>query len=83
LFAAADMRPPAIALARLRWVYWPGRSVDISEIIECVQRGLMAIVLVDKRFLPTSSTIARLIQQHVNIGYVGADGACSSIRLTR
>lgn len=43
----------------------------------------MAIVLVDKRFLPTSSTIARLIQQHVNIGYVGADGACSSIRLTR
>lgn len=47
------------------------RSVDISEIIECVQRGLMAIVLVDKRFLPTSSTIARLIQQHVNIGYVG------------
>ena len=47
------------------------RSVEVDEILECVARGGMAITLVDKRLLPTGSTIARLIQQHVNIGFVG------------
>lgn len=47
------------------------RSVDVSEILDCVQRGGMVITLVDKRLLPTGSTIARLIQQHVAVGFVG------------
>ena len=47
------------------------RSVDVKEILECVNKGGMAITLVDKRLLPTGSTIARLIQQHVAVGFVG------------
>jgi hypothetical protein len=47
------------------------RSVDVSEILECVQRGGMVITLVDKRLLPTGSTIARLIHQQLAAGFVG------------
>lgn len=31
----------------------------------------MAIVLIDKRLLPSGNTISRLIQQHVRMGYIG------------
>ena len=48
------------------------RAVEIDEIIGHVcKEGCVAIVLIDKRLMPSGSTIARMIQQHVNLGFIG------------
>eukprot|EP01052_Picozoa_sp_SAG31_P011566 SAG31_NODE_657_length_13108_cov_3.079330_12_plen_202_part_00 len=47
------------------------RTVSLQEIIEHVLSDGLVIALIDKRLLPSGSTIARMIQQTVNLGFIG------------